>query len=191
MRMPSGPWDFGCEAARGRRDSSYLEPSEDDVKLRRATNEAKCISDLFGVTKASKEEKQIAAVYLVASEMALRGSSLSEDWAPSRGARDRFAAQIGIEMRAVASVESAACQGFDNPGDWPSVERPNIPVSRRRSRIRNRKRAQPTVQYWVWTSAVRRVETLAAEDEFHLSRIAQPCYTSRPARDKENFHAGF
>ena len=87
------------------------------MKVRRAADEAERASNSLGAPKASEEKKQIAAVYPVVREMALRGCGLTEDWTPSRGARNRIASQIRIEMRAVASAESAARQVFDNLRD--------------------------------------------------------------------------
>jgi hypothetical protein len=49
--------------------------------------------------------------------MALRRSSLTEDWTPSRGARDRIAAQIRIQMSAAAAADSAVRQVLDNLRD--------------------------------------------------------------------------
>jgi len=102
MRMSVGPWDFGDDGISSADHAADLEPSEDNVKDRRAAGETERAFNLFGAPKASKEKKQIAAAYLVAREMALRGSRLTEDRTPSRGACNRIAAQIGIEMRAVA-----------------------------------------------------------------------------------------
>ena len=83
------------------------------MNLRRTVDEAKRGSNLLRLPEASEEKKKIAASYLVPREMALRGTSLPEDRTPSRGALDRIASQIGIEMRAVASPDSAACEVFD------------------------------------------------------------------------------
>ena len=115
--MSGGPRLFGGEAAGGSGHTPDLEPSENDVKFRLAADEAERASKSLGAPKASEEKKQIAAAYLLVREMALCGSGLSEDWAPSRGARNRIAAQIGIEMRAVASLESVTRQVFDNLRD--------------------------------------------------------------------------
>ena len=117
MRMFAGPRDFSGEAGGGLGDSPDLKPSEDDVKFRGVADESEHASSFLGAPKASEEKKQIAASYLVPREMALRGSRLPEDWTPSRGARDRVAPQIGIEMRTVASADAAARQVFDNRSD--------------------------------------------------------------------------
>ncbi len=53
----------------------------------------------------------------MATQMTLRGGGLPENRTPSCGARDRIAAQIRIEMRAVSSHDSAAGQVFHNPSD--------------------------------------------------------------------------
>ena len=97
--------------------SADLEPSENNVKFRRIADEAERTSNFLGAPKASEEKKQIAAAYLVPREMTLRGRGLSEDRTPSRGARDRIAPQIRIEMRAVAPPDSTARQVFDNLSD--------------------------------------------------------------------------
>jgi len=94
-----------------------LEPSEDNVKFRRVADEAELASNLLGAPKASEEKEQIAPAYLLVHEMTLRGCGLTEDWTPSRCARNRILAQIWIEMRAVASLESGPRQVFDNLRD--------------------------------------------------------------------------
>ena len=78
------------------------------MKLRRAADEVECAANLLSAPKASEEKKQIATAHLVPREMTLRGARLPEDRTPSRSARDRIAAQIRIEMRAVASTDLAA-----------------------------------------------------------------------------------
>jgi len=90
--MSVGPRDFGGQATGGADHAPDLEPSEDNVKFRRAADEAQRAAYPLGAPKASKEKKQIAAAYPMAGEMALRGSGLTEDWTPSRGARSRIAA---------------------------------------------------------------------------------------------------
>jgi hypothetical protein len=114
MRMSIGPRDFRGEVIVCARYSSNLQPAENDVKFRRISDESECACDLLSLPKASEEKKKIAASYFVARQMALCGSSLAEDRTPSCGACDRIAAQIRIEMRAVASTDSAARQVFDN-----------------------------------------------------------------------------
>src|ERR1700722_5862316 len=123
--------------------------------------------------------------------MALRGCGLPEDRTPSCGARNRFAAQIRIEMRAVVVTDSAAREVFDNPSDRRSLERGNFAVPRRCTRIGNWKRAQSPVENRTRTSAVSRIESLATEYEFHRRRRMWPCYISRRTLNKENFDAGF
>jgi len=98
------------------------------VKFRRIADESERACDLLSAPKASEEKKEIAASYFVARQMALRGSSLPEGRPPSRGSPDRVAAQIGIEMRAVASTDSAARKVFYNFRDWRAAERRNFPV---------------------------------------------------------------
>jgi hypothetical protein len=186
MRMAVGPWNFRDQPIGGASDSADLQPSKDHVKFRRATDEAERASSLVRAAETSEKEKEVAGANLLLREMTLRGGSLPEDRTPSWGTSDRVAAQIGIEMRAVASPDSASRQVFDDLCDCQSVERRNLRVCRRRSRIGNRKRAQLTVQDWARASAVRRVESLAAEYEFHLSPIAPSCYISRRTHDKEN-----
>src|SRR5258708_35992585 len=151
-----------------------MEPPEDHVKFRGVADESEHASNLLGAPKASEEKKQIAASHMVPREMALRGARLPEDWTPSRGARDRVAPQIGIEMRTVASADAAARQVFDNRRDGRTSIWRDFRVGRRRTGIRNGKRAQPTVQYWTGASTVLRVESLAAEYEFHVICEAGP-----------------
>ena len=189
--MSGRPWPFDGEVGCDSGDVPNLKPSENNVKCRCVADKAKCVSNLLGSSKASKEKKQIADANLLVREMALRGIGLAEDRTPSRSARDGVASQIGIKMRTVVSADTSASQVFDNPSDPQAVERRNFGVSGRRTRIGNRKRAKLTVQDWTRASAVRRIESLAAEDEFHRSRIVQPCYISRRTLDKENFDAGF
>ena len=126
--MSGCPGLFGGEVSGDCGDAPDLEPSEDDVKSRRIADEAERASDSLGATKISEEKKQIAWTDLVPREMALRGARLPEDWTPSRGARDRIAAQIRIEMRAVASTDLAVRQVFDNLRDWRAVEWRNLLV---------------------------------------------------------------
>ncbi len=115
--MSVGPWDFSGEAIGRLGYSADLEPSEDNVKFWRAADETELASNLLGAPKASEEQEQIAAAYPVAGEMTLRGTSLPENRTPSRGARNRIAAQIRIEMRAVALADAAARQVFDKLSD--------------------------------------------------------------------------
>lgn len=117
MRMSVGPRHFRDQVASGSRHFADLEPSEDDVELRRVPPEANNARDFLRAAKASEEKKQIAATYLLIRKMTLRGRCLAEDWTPSRGARERIAAQIRIEMRAVASTDATASQVFDNFSD--------------------------------------------------------------------------
>lgn len=112
--MSSRPRKLGGNAVGRRRDSPHLQPSKNDVKFRRIGKEAKQASDLLGAPKASEEEKQITRTNRMSSEMALRGSSLPEDRTPSRSARDRIAPQIGIEVRALASLDPTASKLFNN-----------------------------------------------------------------------------
>ena len=84
------------------------------MKFRRIADEAERGSNLLGLPEASEEQKKIAASYLVPREMTLRGCGLAEDRTPSRGARDRIAVQIWIEVRAVAPRDSTARQVFDD-----------------------------------------------------------------------------
>lgn len=72
---------------------------------------------MFGTSKGSEEQKQVTWTDRIASEMALRGSGLPEDWTPSMGARDRIASQVGIEMRALLCLDPAARQVFDQLRD--------------------------------------------------------------------------
>ena len=50
-------------------------------------------------------------------EMTLRSCCLAEDRTPSSGARNRIAAQIRIEMCAIALTDSTAGQVFDDLRD--------------------------------------------------------------------------
>lgn len=115
--MSVGPRNFGHEVTVRGGDSPDLEPSEYRVKFWRARDEAKRASNIFDAAKTSKEKKQVAWANLVAREMALCGARLSEDRTPSGAARNRLAAQIRIEMRAVASTNAASRQVFDNLRD--------------------------------------------------------------------------
>ncbi len=117
MRMSVGPRHFRDQVTSGWRHFADLEPPEDDVKLRRVPHEANNAPDFLGAAKTSEEKKQIAAAYLLIREMTLRGRGLAEDRTPSRGALERIAAQIRIEMRAVASTDATAGQVFDNFSD--------------------------------------------------------------------------
>ncbi len=103
MRMSVSPRNFGDDAIGGANHATDLEPSEDNVKVGRAADEAERAANLLGLSKASEENKQIAAAYILFLQMALRGRGLAEDRTPSRGARNSIAAQIRIEMRTVAS----------------------------------------------------------------------------------------
>src|SRR5271155_4895342 len=123
MRMSVGPRNFGDHAAGGARDFPDLQPSKDDVEFRRAADEAEPAAGLFRAPETSEEEKEIARADLLLCEMTLRGGGLPEDRTPSITARDRVAAQIGIEMRAVVWPESAAGQVFDDLRDGQCVER--------------------------------------------------------------------
>lgn len=123
MRMSCSPRDFGREVIGCARHFADLQPSENDVKVRRIADEAERASKLLGTSKASEEEEQVAGAHLLVREMALGGRGLAEDWAPSRGTRERVAPQIRIEMSAVASADSAARQVFDNLRDLRPVER--------------------------------------------------------------------
>ena len=87
------------------------------MKFRRIGDEAERGPNLLGLPEASEEQEQVAASYLVPREMTLRGCGLAEDRTPSRGARDRIATQIRIEMRAIGPANSTASQVFDNPSD--------------------------------------------------------------------------
>ena len=51
------------------------------------------------------------------TEMTLRGCGLPKDRTPSPAARNRIAAQIRIEMRAVSAHDSTAREVFHNPSD--------------------------------------------------------------------------
>ena len=84
MRMSVGPRNFGDQAVGCPSDSSHLQPAEDDVKFRRIADESEYASDLLSASKASEEEKEIAAPYFVARQMALCGPSLAENRTPSR-----------------------------------------------------------------------------------------------------------
>src|ERR1700678_2046262 len=128
MRMAVGPWNFRDQPVGGASDSADLQPSKDHVNFRRAGDEAERASNLLRVPKPSEEEKKVARANLLLREVTLRGGGLPEDRTPSCGARDRIAAQIGIEMRAVASPDSATRQVFDNLRDCQSVERGNFRV---------------------------------------------------------------
>ena len=112
--MTIGPRDLRGEVIVCARYSPDLEPSEDNVKFRRIADESERASDLLSAPKASEEKKEIAASYFVARQMALCGSSLAENRTPSCSASNRVPAQIRIEMRAVASTDSAARQVFYN-----------------------------------------------------------------------------
>ena len=124
--MSVGPRDFGRELIGCARHSPDLEPSEDNVKFRRIANEAESASNLLGTLKASEEEEQIADGYLLVREMTLRSCCLAEDRTPSRGARDRVAAQIRIEMRAITMPDSTAGQVFDHPRDGRTIKREKL-----------------------------------------------------------------
>jgi hypothetical protein len=126
--MSVGPRHFSHEAVGGLGHYSYLQPAEDDVKFRRIADESEHACDLLSAPKASEEKKEIAASYFVARQMALCGAGLAENRTPSSGSRDSVAAQVGIEMRAVASTDSAARKVFYNFRDWRAAERRNFPV---------------------------------------------------------------
>ena len=190
MRMSIGPRDFGDDAIGGSSNFSDLQPSEDNVKFSRVADEAKRASGFLRASKASEKQKQIARSNPMATEMTLRGCGLPEDRTPSCGARNRVAAQIRIEMCAISSQDSTAGQVFHDPSDRRAIERGNFAVSRRRTRVGNRERAQSAIKNRARTSAVRRVESLAAEYEFHRSHMMWPCYISRRTHDKENLDAG-
>ena len=128
MRMAVGPWNFRDQPIGGASDSADLQPSKDHVKFRRATDEAERASSLVRAAETSEKEKEVAGANLLLREMTLRGGSLPEDRTPSWGTSDRVAAQIGIEMRAVASTDSAARKVFYNFRDWRAAERRNFPV---------------------------------------------------------------
>lgn len=113
--MSGRPRPFDGEVGGDSGDVPNLKPSEDNVKFRCIADEAEPTSNLFGASKASEEQKKIAASDFVPREMTLRGRGLAEDRTPSRGARDRIAAQIRIEMRAITLLYSTARQVFDNP----------------------------------------------------------------------------
>ncbi len=117
MRMPSGPRNLSGQIVGRARDPADLQPSEDDVKLRRATDEAERAANLLNTPKASEEKKQIAWTHVVTREMTLRGARLAEDRTPPGAARNRIAAQIRIEMRAVATADLAVSQVLDNLRD--------------------------------------------------------------------------
>ena len=141
------------------------------MKFRRISDESECACDLLSLPKASEEKKKIAASYFVARQMALCGSSLAEDRTPSCGACDRIAAQIRIEMRAVRPADVvyvASREVFDNLRDGRTSRWKDFRVGRRRTGIRNGKRTQLSVKDWAGASAVRRIESLAAEYEFHV-----------------------
>src|SRR5271163_4058578 len=140
MRMCARPRDFGGEFVARLRASADLQPAEDRVKLRRVADEAELAASLLRAPKTSEEKKQVPRTYRLICEMALRGSGLAEDWTPARGARERIAAQVGIEMRASAVCDSATGQVFDDLRDARAVER-DLFVGGRRSRIGNRERA--------------------------------------------------
>lgn len=128
MRMSAGPRDFRGEVIVCARYSIDLEPAEDDVKFRRIADESEHACDLLSAPKASEEKEEIAAFYFVARQMALCGSSLAENRTPSGSSCNRVPAQIRIEMRAVASTDSAARQVFYNFRDWRAAERRNFLV---------------------------------------------------------------
>lgn len=128
MRMSGCPGLFGGKVSRDCGDAPDLEPSEDNVKSRCIADEAERASDFLGTTKISEKNKQIAWTDVVPREMTLRCARLPEHRTPSCGARDRIAAQIGIEMRAVASTDLAARKVFHNFRDWRAVEWRNLLV---------------------------------------------------------------
>ncbi len=115
--MSGRPGLFGGDVSGSCGDVPDLQPSKDDVKFRRVADEAERTSDFLGAAKISEKNKQIAWADVVAREMALRGAGLSKDWTPSRGARNRLAAQIRIEMRTVATADSSMGQVFNNLRD--------------------------------------------------------------------------
>jgi len=117
MRMGGGPGDLGREAVGRLRDATDLQPAEDDVQLGCLAHEAEPTANLLGSPKAAEEKEEISLLYFVAAQVTLRGAGLPEDRTPSRGARDRIAAQIRIEMRAVVAPDSAAGQVFDDLRD--------------------------------------------------------------------------
>lgn len=110
MRMTSRPGDLGRDGIRGGDHPPDLQPSEDDVKCRLTTHEAELPRRMFGTSKGSEEHKQVARADCIASEMTLRCAGLAKDRTPTGGACDRIASQIGIEMRTVASANSASRQ---------------------------------------------------------------------------------
>lgn len=96
-------------------------------------------------------------------KMALGGAGLAEDWAPSARPPNRVATQVRVEMRAIGACDTSARQALDDRRDSRSVER-NVAVRGRRSIVRNRERAEQVVaENWARTSAMRTVESLAAE----------------------------
>ena len=92
MRMAVSPWNSREQPCGCTSDSADLQPSKDDVKFRRARDEAEPAADVFGAPETSEEEKQIARANRLLCEMTLRGGSLSEDWMPPCGAWERVAA---------------------------------------------------------------------------------------------------
>ncbi len=81
-----------------------LEPSKNYMKRRLAADEAELTCDFLGAPKISEEKKQVARTDPLLLEMTLRGRGLAEDRTPSCGACNRIAAQIWIQMGAVAPL---------------------------------------------------------------------------------------
>src|SRR5271169_3525612 len=190
MRMACRPRQLRSDTLSRANHPPHLHPPVNDVKLRRPADEAEPASDALGLSEASVEKEE-QRLRLVAGQVTLRGTGLTEDWTPSRGARERVAPQIRIEMRTVVAPDSATRQVLDDLRNRRAVERANFAVRRRRSGVGNRQRAQLTVEDWTRASAVRRIEAFAAEDELHRSRIAPSCYISRRTRDRESYDARF
>src|SRR5271163_770078 len=152
MRMACRPRQLRSDTLSRANHPPHLHPPVNDVKLRRPADKAEPASDALGMSEASVEKKE-QRLRLVAGQVTLCGSGLTEDWTPSRGAR--VAPQIRIEMRTVVAPDSAARQVLDDLRNCRAVERANFAVRRRRSGIGNRQRAQFTVKDWTRASAVR------------------------------------
>ena len=121
MRMSCSPRELRGDTIGRANHPPDLQPTVDDVKLRRPADEAEHPSVPLGLPEASVEKKEQRR-RLVAGQVTLRRSGLTEDWTPSSSAHERIAPQIRIEMRTVVPSDSAVRQVFDDLRNRRAVE---------------------------------------------------------------------
>ena len=78
-----------------------LQPTEDDVVVRRTFHIRVSPSRLGNLSEPSKEQKDVACADAIFPKVTFRGASLSEERAPTWFPREALISQIRIDVRAV------------------------------------------------------------------------------------------